>query len=275
MEYKKRHFRPDFFRGLLSKRSVALSLILESDRFRADDTIGANLQSSWRVVTDQGTDRVANEPICFKDVLQGIESLSKSRKWNAEFDPSDLESYDAADRQDQEPGDAESRRKSDRRERNRTQGEHGEIDFADLEHEISPMKKFDRKTLQLCGQVARALAGCFADCPDPVINQLTVFAVTPKAGTAALEVAVCPAIPGVELDPHDVLPRLRENQGRLQDDVSHAITRKYAPRLTFRMANPDEVAAMQQPAASVDPDLLKLAIPTEEDPELDWGTPRR
>ncbi len=218
-------------------------------------------------MTDQGTDRVANEPISFKDVLQGIESLSKSRKPNAEFDPNDLESNAAADHEELELADAESRRKSDRRERNRPQGEHGEVHFADLEDEISPMKKFDRKTLQLCGQVARALAGCFADCPDPVINQLTVFAVRPKAGTAALEVAVCPAIPGVELDPHDVLPRLRENQGRLQDEVSHTITRKYAPRLTFRMANPDEIASMHQPAVPVDPDLLKLAIPTEEDSE--------
>jgi ribosome-binding factor A len=199
--------------------------------------------------------------------LQGIESLSKSRKRDAAFDPNDLESNDAADYEELQPGESASRRRSDRRERNRAHGEHGQIDFADLEDDISPMKKFDRKTLQLCGQVARALAGCFADCPDPVINQLTVFGVTPKAGTAALEVAVYPAIPGVELDPHDVLPRLRENQGHLQDEVSHAITRKYAPRLTFRMATPDEVAAIQQPAASVDPDLLKLAIPTEEEPE--------
>lgn len=201
------------------------------------------------------------------DLFQGIASLSKSRKRNADFDPYDPESNDAASYEEQGPGDAESRRRSDRHERTRTQGEHGEIDFADLEDEMSTTKKFDRKTLQLCGQVARALTGCFADCPDPVINQLTVFAVTPKAGTAALEVAVCPAIPGVDLDPHDVLPRLRDNQGHFQNEVSHTITRKYAPRLIFRMANPDEIASMHQPVVSVDADLLKLAIPTEEDPE--------
>ena len=196
--------------------------------------------------------------------------MSKFRRQNTGVDRIDVDASGGADVDGRtwDAVGANANRRTGQREASGPEWRDAGIDPAGLDDDVPPKKKSDRKTLQLCGQVDRALAGCLAASPDLLLNQLTVFAVTAKAGSAALEVAVCPAIPGVELDPRDVLPRLRANQGRLQSEVSQVITRKYSPKLTFRMASPEERAAMQQPSvADEDPDLLKMAQSTGEQPE--------
>jgi len=100
-------------------------------------------------------------------------------------------------------------------------------------------RKTDRKTLQLCSQVADALNGLLVDCRDERLQALVVVAVIPAPDATRLLVTVDLAVPPeTPPDRDDVSAALAAAAGRLRDGVAAAITRKRAPQLVFHFAAP-------------------------------------
>lgn len=91
----------------------------------------------------------------------------------------------------------------------------------------------DRKTLQLCRQVQRALTLALSgECDDEVLRDVYVESVEPMGGPSQLLVRV--AVPvGAGLRAMDVLARLNERSARLRVLVAQSICRKRAPGLSF------------------------------------------
>jgi len=91
----------------------------------------------------------------------------------------------------------------------------------------------DRKTLQLCRQVERALSLALAgECDDEALRDLVVDGVEPMGSAAQLLVRVLvPASAGVAAI--DVMRRLDEKSSRLRAIVAQSICRKRTPSLTF------------------------------------------
>ena len=91
----------------------------------------------------------------------------------------------------------------------------------------------DRKTLQLCRQVHRALIlGLAGECADDVLPDVYVVSVEPMGGAAQLLVRV--AVPsGNAHASSQVLGRLNERASTLRTIVAQSICRKRAPGLTF------------------------------------------
>ena len=98
--------------------------------------------------------------------------------------------------------------------------------------------KSDRKTMQLCRQVAETLGDVLAgQCDDDVLHGLDVVDVVPAPDASRLLVTVRPLPPA---EPGRVLERLGRASGRLRSEVAAAITRRRAPALAFRIAAPCE-----------------------------------
>ena len=115
--------------------------------------------------------------------------------------------------------------------------DHSEEDGADprvffRQHRHS--NQSDRKTLQLCSQVAETLRLVLpGDRGDDVLSELDVVSVTPAPDAAQLMVVVAPRFaPGP--DAATVYARLALEGGRLRAEVSTAITRRRAPKLVFQ-----------------------------------------
>ena len=91
----------------------------------------------------------------------------------------------------------------------------------------------DRKTLQLCRQVQRAISMSLAgECADEVLRDVYVDSVLPMSGAAQLLVKV--VIPRhAVLEWADVLQRLNAQSSRLRALVARSINRKRTPNLTF------------------------------------------
>ena len=96
----------------------------------------------------------------------------------------------------------------------------------------------DRKTLQLCRQVARALSTSLSDGRDDLLSDVYVDAVQPAPDASRLLVVVRTF--GSALDASAVLQRLSAHKGRLRSVVADAITRKRAPELAFLVAGARE-----------------------------------
>jgi ribosome-binding factor A len=98
-------------------------------------------------------------------------------------------------------------------------------------------KKFDpredRKTLQLCGQVRRALMLALAgECADDLLRDLFVESVEPMGSASQLLVRV--SVPSsAEAPVALVLGRLNGRAGALRALVAQAICRKRVPSLSF------------------------------------------
>jgi ribosome-binding factor A len=100
-----------------------------------------------------------------------------------------------------------------------------------------PARKVRRKTRQLCGQVAEALAASLAGaCNDDVLRDLQVVGVEPAPDASRLLVTVRVDPPSATVGPVQVLEHLDRANGRLRCEVAAAITRKRAPVLAFRVA---------------------------------------
>ncbi|HJT30680.1 MAG TPA: hypothetical protein VJ783_01345 [Pirellulales bacterium] len=95
----------------------------------------------------------------------------------------------------------------------------------------------DRKTLQLCSQVADTLNYVFSgDCDDELLQSLQVASVVPAPNSSQLLVTVYPVVaPGVAFDAAEVRRRLSEISGWLRSEVARSITRKKAPKLLFQL----------------------------------------
>ncbi|MBM4089617.1 MAG: ribosome-binding factor A [Planctomycetes bacterium] len=109
------------------------------------------------------------------------------------------------------------------------------IDPRELARGETP-RKADRKTRQLCAQVAETLSLVLSgDFGDGVLQSLQVVAVDPAPDASQLVVTVRAALPGETADPAGVLRRLEAVAGKLRSEVAAAITRKKAPKLVFRV----------------------------------------
>ncbi len=90
----------------------------------------------------------------------------------------------------------------------------------------------DRKTLQLCRQIERALSFALSDCDDDVTSNLVVQSVSPAPNAGRVLVLVSSLAP--DATPQQVLAALDRHAGKLRSEVAAAITRRKAPELTFQ-----------------------------------------
>jgi ribosome-binding factor A len=105
----------------------------------------------------------------------------------------------------------------------------------------SPAQPVDRKAAQLCRQVAVTLDEVLAECGDGVLRNLHVVDVAPFPDTSRLLVtvsAVAAGAPGAPA-PQAVLEHLQHAGGHLRYEVASAVTRKRAPLLVYRLAEPE------------------------------------
>jgi ribosome-binding factor A len=91
----------------------------------------------------------------------------------------------------------------------------------------------NRKALQLCAQVARTLAGVFAECADDVLRDLAVQSVVPAPNTSRLLVTLAPDRSETE----HLTEHLRRARGKLRSEVAAVINRRRMPDLVFRIAD--------------------------------------
>jgi ribosome-binding factor A len=109
------------------------------------------------------------------------------------------------------------------------------VDPRDLFRSPTNRKVTNRKTLQLCSQVADTLNLVLSgECADDVLQSLHVVAVKPAPNASQLLVVVSPSSAGQDLDPLSVHERLARASGRLRSEVAAAIVRKRAPQLVFQ-----------------------------------------
>lgn len=93
-------------------------------------------------------------------------------------------------------------------------------------------RKHDRKTLQLCRQIERALTLALAESPNDLVLDVQLDSVEPAPNAGHLLVTVATR----HEDTLAVLLALQGDAGRLRTAVAHAITRRRAPELSFRVA---------------------------------------
>ena len=95
----------------------------------------------------------------------------------------------------------------------------------------------DRKTLQLCSQVADTLNYVLSgDCDDELLQDLQVMSVVPAPNASQLLVTVYPVVATeASFDPAEVRRRLLAAVGRLRSEVAASITRRKAPKLLFQV----------------------------------------
>jgi ribosome-binding factor A len=102
-------------------------------------------------------------------------------------------------------------------------------------------RELGRKTLQLCGQVARTLMGVLPCSAEEVLRDLEVIGVTP-AGSGRLLVTLgrLPSAPAVASAV--LLDHLARAHGWLRNEVSAAVHRRKAPDLIFRVVEDTDKA---------------------------------
>jgi ribosome-binding factor A len=104
------------------------------------------------------------------------------------------------------------------------------------DHGAEPLYRGNRKALQLCRQVQRALGYALSGLDDDVLASLYVESVEPAPNEKHLMVTVSPLDQGIE--PEEVLVRLYRVLGRLRSEVASDIHRKRVPELSFRCLPP-------------------------------------
>ena len=96
--------------------------------------------------------------------------------------------------------------------------------------------KRDRKTLQLCRQIAETLDQVLTgEVGNPVIAGLQVVDVQPAPDASQLLVLVQQPIGERTISPDQVLEELSRASGMLRSAVTSAITRRRAPKLLFQV----------------------------------------
>lgn len=103
----------------------------------------------------------------------------------------------------------------------------------------APPKVTNRKALQVCGQVARTLAGVLAgESADAVLRDLQVESVVPAPNSSRLLVTVSRAPSAEKSEPATVLAHLEAARGRLRSEVAGALHRRKTPDLIFQVVEP-------------------------------------
>jgi ribosome-binding factor A len=101
-------------------------------------------------------------------------------------------------------------------------------------------KKPNRKVLQLCSEVAKAVGFALAwESNDDLLGSLFVEAVVPAPDSGRLLVTV--SSQGAQIRPELVLERLQRVTGKLRAAVAAAVHRRRVPDLTFQVAYRGEV----------------------------------
>ena len=95
-------------------------------------------------------------------------------------------------------------------------------------------RKGDRKTQQLCQQVARALNLCLNDCDDPIVQLMYLVNVIPAPDSSCLMVHV--ECDNSEYQHADAMMAIRNQTARLQFEISRSINRKRVPNLIFSVS---------------------------------------
>jgi ribosome-binding factor A len=95
-----------------------------------------------------------------------------------------------------------------------------------------------RKTLQLCRQVERALMFVLSDSDDDVLRDLMIVAVEPAPHAGRLLVTTAPLYE--KIDPIDATTRLQAARGWLRTEIAASIHRRKVPDLLFQCVTPDE-----------------------------------
>ncbi|MCA8916365.1 MAG: ribosome-binding factor A [Planctomycetes bacterium] len=91
-------------------------------------------------------------------------------------------------------------------------------------------KTADRKTLQLCRQVQKALSFALSETGQDALLTAYVEDVQPAPDAGHLLVSV-----HGDGDPMELLKALYDNTGRLRSAVAEAITRRKAPELAWQV----------------------------------------
>jgi ribosome-binding factor A len=101
-------------------------------------------------------------------------------------------------------------------------------------------RRFQRKACQLCRQVAETLDEVLADCGDEILRGLRVATVAPYPDASRLIVTVAPVDGRVApaKGPNVVIEHLERASGHLRFEIAAAVTRKRAPLLLYRVAEP-------------------------------------
>ena len=104
----------------------------------------------------------------------------------------------------------------------------------------APSGRPERKVCQLCRQVALTLDEVLADCGDGVLRGLRVATVSPFPNASRLLVTVAPVGGRLTPDagPKVVMEHLERASGHLLYEIAAAVTRKRAPLLHYRLAEP-------------------------------------
>jgi ribosome-binding factor A len=104
----------------------------------------------------------------------------------------------------------------------------------------APSGRLERKVCQLCRQVAVTLDEVLADCGDAVLRGLRVATVAPYPNASRLLVTVAPVDGRLAPDagPKVVIEHLERASGHLRYEIAAAVTRKRAPLLHYRLADP-------------------------------------
>jgi ribosome-binding factor A len=107
-------------------------------------------------------------------------------------------------------------------------------------HTDAPTGLRDRKTGQLCRQVAHTLDEVLAECRDATLQGLRVASVEPfpDASRLLVTLVLIDDRPEATVDAGRALDRLQRASGHLRFEVATAITRKRAPLLMYRLAEP-------------------------------------
>jgi ribosome-binding factor A len=108
-----------------------------------------------------------------------------------------------------------------------------------------PSGRLERKVCQLCRQVAVTLDEVLADCGDGVLRGLRVATVAPYPNASRLLVTVAPVDGRLTPDagPKVVIEHLERASGHLRYEIAAAVTRRRAPVLLYRIAEPALEAA--------------------------------
>jgi ribosome-binding factor A len=98
----------------------------------------------------------------------------------------------------------------------------------------------DRKAWQLCRQVGHTLDEVLAECRDTVLQGLRVEGVEPfpDASRLLVTVAFIDDRPEQMAAVGQVMQHLERASGHLRSEVATAVTRKRAPVLVYRIADP-------------------------------------
>ena len=125
----------------------------------------------------------------------------------------------------------------DPRQLSRRQGRRGRARRAGPSPDLRPV---DRKACQLCRQVAETLDEVLAECGDSVLQNLSVTGVEPFPDASRLLVTVrsLDGRAGTALGPEAVLDHLQHASGHLRCEVAASVSRKRAPLLVYRLADP-------------------------------------